>query len=100
MELRINYAQVIRQSNECRELANQLRKEITALDNFMGQIKLNWQGQAAEAYLKQCELLKEQLTASSKKVEHVSGTIRDVADRIKREDEAAAERAQRLSQGK
>ncbi|WP_261304022.1 WXG100 family type VII secretion target [Paenibacillus andongensis] len=100
MDFRINYSQVVSQANHIHDLARNLNTNVSGLENLMQQMKSAWKGPAAEACLKQCELLKTEMNATFRQMEDVSSTIKQVADRIQREDEAAAERARRLSQGK
>lgn len=100
MEFRINYSKVIQQGNGINDLARNLNADIQNLDNFMQQVKVNWKGPASEAYIKQCELLRIEMCSTLRRMQDVSNVIKNTANRIQSEDEAAVERARKLAQNK
>lgn len=98
MKFRINYFQIMHQADNINDLAKRLNTNTRNLDSLMHQVKIHWRGPASEAFVKQCEFLMTEVTATSKRMEAVSDNIKHIAGRIQREDEAAAERAKRLAQ--
>lgn len=89
-QYRINYNKVISQANEMNDLAFDLGREITKLDNLLAQVKNEWCGPASEAYQKQLVMLIADIKVTKSSMLSVSNTIKNVANRIQREDERLA----------
>ncbi len=95
--VRINYSRIISQVNNITELADDYEREIRKLDQMEQSVKMNWEGPAATAFLIQSNYLREEMYKNYQRMLKVSETIRNVASRIKREDEEVAERAKQLN---
>ncbi|WP_105614144.1 WXG100 family type VII secretion target [Vallitalea okinawensis] len=97
---RINYTRVLSQANDIEGMSSDLGHNVQKLDHLIGFIKTSWKGPASEAFLNQCEMLKEEMNRKSMEIERVSNTVKNVAHRIHEEDLEAAERAKRLASKK
>lgn len=93
---RINYRRVISQANEINGLSNELNREIIQLENILADVKANWAGPASQAYQKQLLMLIADMKSTKFKMSSVSSTIKNVANRIQREDERLAEQSKNL----
>lgn len=87
MANRINYNRVVSQANDIKDLSTDLGREITSLENLLAQIKREWYGPASEAFQKQLLMLIADMKTTKYNMSSVSSTIKNVARRIKREDE-------------
>ncbi len=88
---RINHGKVIRQADEITDLSKQLNREITGLENLLARIKSEWYGPASEAFQQQLIMLIADMKTTRYNMSSVSSTIKNVANRIQREDERLAE---------
>ena len=95
-KVRINYRKVISQAETIEDLGDKLRKQIDELEDFTQDGKNIGQGKASEAFFKEVATLKRDMQTTYRETTNVASTIKSVARRIKREDEAAAERASKL----
>ena len=93
---RFNYRRVISQANEINGLSNELNREIIQLENILADVKANWAGPASQAYQKQLLMLIADMKSTKFKMSSVSSTIKNVANRIQREDERLAEQSKNL----
>ena len=97
MANRINYNKVISQANDIKDLSTDLGREISDLENLLAQIKREWRGPASEAFQKQLIMLIADMKTTKYNMSSVSSTIKNVAKRIRQEDEDAERREQNLS---
>lgn len=97
-KFRINYYKVISQANDINQLAGNLNNEIKRLESFQQDIKSNWQGSASDTFLRQTNLLLEDLKKTKYKTANLSSRIKSIALRIQKEDELAVKRARQLAQ--
>lgn len=88
---RINYPRVISQANSMNNLSYELGREIQQLEGILADVKANWAGPASQAYQKQLLMLIADMKSTKFKISSVSSTIKNVANRIQREDERLAE---------
>lgn len=95
---RINYIQVISGANSIKDLASDLKRQISSLESMEQEIKANWKGQAASELLNQTSAMIAEMNCTYRKMTNLSATIKNVANRIQKEDEAAAVRARALAQ--
>lgn len=95
--LRINYSKVIAQANAINQLANDFNTQIKGIETMEQEVRANWQGPASEELLKQMNLLKAEMSNTYRKTANLANTIKNVAMRIKREDDKDAERAKHLA---
>ena len=95
-EFRINYDKVVKQANQINNLSNDLGKEITKLENLLARIKNEWCGPASTEFQKQLIILLQDMRTTRKNMSGISSTIKNVANRIQKEDEQLAIK---LSQG-
>lgn len=89
-QFRINYNKVVRQANEMSDLSRDLNSEIGKLENLLAQIKREWCGPASDAFQKQLIMLIADLKTTKYNMSSVSSTIKNVANRIQKEDERLA----------
>lgn len=93
---RINYPRVISQANSINNLSYELGREIQQLEGILADVKSNWTGPASQAYQKQLLMLIADMKSTKFKISSVSSTIKNVANRIQREDERLAELSKNL----
>lgn len=86
---RINYNKVVSQANDIKDLSSDLGREITNLENLLAQIKREWYGPASDAFQKQLLMLVADMKTTKYNMSSVSSTIKNVANRIQKEDEEA-----------
>ena len=90
-KFRINYNKVISQANSMSELSGDLNTEIRKLEDLLARIKREWYGPASDAFQKQLIMLIADMKTTKYNMSSVSSTIKNVANRIQREDERLAE---------
>lgn len=90
-KFRINYNKVISQANSMSELSGDLNVEIRKLEDLLARIKREWYGPASDAFQKQLIMLIADMKTTKYNMSSVSSTIKNVANRIQREDERLAE---------
>ena len=90
-QFRINYNRVINQANDMYDLSSDLNSEIKKLENLLAQVKREWYGPAPDAFQKQLIMLIADMKTTKYNMSSVSSTIKNVANRIQREDERLAE---------
>lgn len=93
---RINYPRVISQANSINNLSYELGREIQQLEGILADVKANWVGPASQTYQKQLLMLIADMKSTKFKMSSVSSTIKNVANRIQREDERLAELSKNL----
>lgn len=93
MKFRINYGKVLSQVNSLNEKARELELQVDNLMRLEDISKDVWKGEAAELFLQQLQNLRCELKRTNSEMYSLVRTIRDCAERIQREDEAAARRA-------
>ncbi|MBE5951833.1 MAG: hypothetical protein E7260_09625 [Lachnospiraceae bacterium] len=89
-EFRINYEKVVSQAEAMNDLSLNLGQEITKLEELLAQIKREWYGPASEAYQEQLIILIADMKVTKHGMSSVSSTIKNVATRIRTEDEKIA----------
>ena len=89
-QFRINHSKVIRQADEMSDLSRDLNSEIVKLENLLAQIKREWYGPASDAFQKQLIMLIADMKTTKYNMSSVSSTIKNVANRIQKEDERLA----------
>ena len=88
---RINYNKVISQANDISDLARDMNTEIRKFEDLLSQIKREWYGPASDAFQKQLFMLIADMKTTKYNMSSVSSTIKNVANRIQREDQRLAE---------
>lgn len=89
-EFRINYESAVAQASEMSGLARDLGDRIAALEDLLDRVRCEWQGPESDACQKQLIMLIADMKTTRYNMSSVSTTIRNVADRIRREDEQPA----------
>lgn len=89
-QFRINYSKVVRQASEMNDLSRDLNREIVKLENLLYQIKREWYGPASDAFQKQLIMLIADMKTTKYNMSSVSSTIKNIANRIQKEDERLA----------
>ena len=97
---RINHSQVVRQANKISDLSDDLSNQIVNLEVILASVNSNWNGPASKQYQNHLKLLIADMKKTKHSMSRVASTIKNVADRIQREDERQAERARRLAERK
>lgn len=90
-EFRINYNKVISQANDISDLSRDMNTEIRKLEDLLSQINRTWYGPASNAFQKQLIMLIADMKTTKYSMSSVSSTIKNVANRIQREDQRLAE---------
>lgn len=90
-KFRINYNKVISQANDISDLSRDMDTEIRKLEDLLSQIKREWYGPASDAFQKQLIMLIADMKTTKYNMSSVSSTIKNVANRIQREDQRLAE---------
>ena len=90
-KFRINYNKVISQANDISDLSRDINTEIRKLEDLLSQIKREWYGPASDAFQKQLIMLIADMKTTKYNMSSVSSTIKNVANRIQREDQRLAE---------
>ena len=91
-KFRINYNKVISQANDISDLSRDMNTEIRKLEDLLSQIKREWYGPASDAFQKQLIMLIADMKTTKYNMSSVSSTIKNVANRIQREDERLADK--------
>lgn len=89
MANRIDYSKVVSQANDIKDLSTDLGCEVSDLENLLAQIKREWYGPASDAFQKQLLMLIADMKTTKYNMSSVSSTIKNVAKRIREEDEEA-----------
>ncbi len=97
---RINYSKVISQADTINRLAGDFHAQIRQFEAMEQDVRSNWKGQAADAFLGQTAALRADMNITYRKTIDLSNTIKNAAFRIQREDEAAEARVRQLAQSK
>ena len=87
-KFRINYNKVISQANIAPDIYDMW---IRKLEDLLSQIKREWYGPASDAFQKQLIMLIADMKTTKYNMSSVSSTIKNVANRIQREDQRLAE---------
>ena len=95
--MRINYNQVIRQANSIDSQARQLESEIKKLETLLHSIGSRWEGPASVEYRKKISKLITNMRNTKNDMSNAASLIKNVANKIKREDEKQAELARNLA---
>ena len=90
-KFRINYNKVISQANDISDLSRDMNTEIRKLEDLLSQIKREWYGPASDAFQKQLIMLIADMKTTKYNMSSVSSTIKNVANRIQREDQRLAD---------
>ena len=90
---RINYTKVVSQANDIKDLSNDLETEIVKLEALLAQAKNEWYGPASEEFQRQLKMLIADMKTTKYNISSVSTTIKNVAKRIRDEDEEANEKS-------
>lgn len=96
---RIDYLRVKSQVQQMENLCSELGPEIIRIQNMASVLQQSWQGPASETYLQKLQELVMKLNHTRIKMINVTRTINNAADRIKREDDEAAERLNIMALG-
>lgn len=97
MKYRINYSKVIAQAQTISNQADQLSAQIQQLAQVEQTCGTVWKGQAAEAFVSQLRLLRDEMNRTRRQIANLAATIRYCADRIQQEDQEAQRRAAELN---
>ena len=99
MQYRINYSKVISQAESINDQAEQLAAKISSLEQLEQECRSCWKGDAADAFTAKLSQLRSEMTGTKNQMKNLASTIRECAERIRREDQEAERRAAALSSG-
>ncbi len=79
-QIHLDYNQAMRQADKLDELAAELEQVGgTKLGEALGQVRANWSGENADAFLRKANVLTTQNGKNVKKLRSIASTIRTVA---------------------
>lgn len=96
---RINYNQVVGKASDINNLSLEYEKEINKLEVILDDVNNHWSGPASNEFKTRLKLLIADMKATKYNMSSVSSTIKNVAKRIKSEDDKLAEIARNTSRG-
>ena len=96
MGYRINHSRVISQANTIADCADRLAAQVNLLTSMEQTVRVAWKGQASDAFLSRATALRGEVSKTRQQMTTLATTIRQNADRIRREDEEAMRRAAAL----
>lgn len=94
--MRINYHESLRQAKKIQELGEDLKRLSQKIDHLRLDIPNTWRGIASDEYMKECQILLNKMSKTSKEIINVSSTIKRVAEKIHQEDLEQARRAKSM----
>lgn len=95
-EIRINMRNINRQVRQLNEAANELKREMQNIQSAKSQLSSYWQGNSATVFTKKLDEQYQELSNLHRKITSVASTIKNTAERIKRQDEAILKATQKL----
>lgn len=96
MAFRINYENVIKQSNLMSESAASLASQLNILTQIEQDTRNIWKGEASDVFRKRLNELKENINKTRKDILSLSSTIKYCAEQIRRVEEQATQNAAKL----
>lgn len=85
---RINYDSVNRQVSKIRSLAEDTRDVANQLNNVMTNTSRVWKSDAANVFLGECEIIRQDIRTTASKMDNLASTVSMVAKNIRDEDDA------------
>lgn len=95
-EIRINMRNINRQVRQLNEAANELKREMQNIQSAKSQLSSYWQGNSATVFAKKLDEQYQELSNLHRKITAVASTIKNTAERIKRQEEAILKATQKL----
>lgn len=95
-EIRINMSNINRQVRQLNDAANELKREMQNIQSAKSQLSSYWQGNSATVFAKKLDEQYQELSNLHKKITSVAATIKNTAERIKRQEEAILKATQKL----
>ena len=93
MKYRINHSKVISQANSIANDATKLSAQIKMLEQIERDCRAAWKGEAADAFVAKLSTLRNEMNVTKNQMSTLASTIKTCADRIRRADQEAEERA-------
>jgi len=88
--IQINYTETMRKVQLINELSERLGQLGTNMNNMINETNVHWRGEAANAYLNQCVVLRQEMADTQQSMLLIAETIKNVAETIKNTDENLA----------
>lgn len=95
-EIRININNINRQVRQLNDAANELKREMQNIQSAKSQLSSYWQGNSAAVFSKKLDEQYQELSILHRKITSVASTIKNTAERIKRQEEAILNAAKKL----
>lgn len=95
-EIRINMSNINRQVRKLNDAANELKREMQNIQLAKSQLSSYWQGNSAAVFAKKLDEQYQELSNLLSKITYVASTIKNTAERIKRQEEAILKATQKL----
>ena len=95
-EIRINMRNIDRQVNRLYDAADDLKREMQNIQSAKSQLSSYWQGNSAAVFAKKLDEQYQALYNQYRKITSVASTIKNTAERIKRQEEAILKATQKL----
>lgn len=89
-EIRIDYDMTIARAKRIKELADSLHRVMSEIRRIEDDTRDIWQGEAANIYRSQCEVLEDELYNAESKMNRLSETVIKIANAIKQTDDQIA----------
>ncbi len=96
MGYRINYSGVVMQANVIADCSKRLQTQERQLEEIESVVRGGWKGDAASVFLSKLNSLRCDVEKTKMQINTLSESIRNCADRIKKEDEEQALEARTL----
>ena len=77
--IRITFNNAIRQADQLKECAEEMRRAATRMESIMSDLQREWGGDAATRYLAKCVAMQEKFNASAQNLDSVATAIRKAA---------------------
>ncbi|MDR1913955.1 MAG: WXG100 family type VII secretion target [Clostridiales bacterium] len=87
--IKIDYDDQLRRGAAINSLAGDLEQLAADVDNLSLELTPHWRGQAAQAYARQCEILRESIRKTSKDMENVGLLVETTAVGLKQAEQEA-----------
>lgn len=92
---RINYDKVISQADSIEDLAGDLQRRITELNDLQSLVRKEWVGPASSAFQRKLSTLISEMRSTQSDMDSVASKIKKTARSIQKEDERLAREAEK-----
>lgn len=89
--IEFNYSQVMSQSQELRDISEEIQNIVQKLKNGQGELSGAWRGESANLFLQKTDALYEDINKTIKTANGVAGAVEITAKAVKAAEDAALE---------